>query len=465
MLFMVGFTVYAVRRATMQQEGGVNTNDTDTLTYDIGEDAFVTVYVALSLLVAILYSLQEIIRMLKGRMPWTVSHAMNCYHNGPFRLVLVLFSLTVFADFAWRMADPYYGNYLLVCAMILGWWFIVFFLRAMRQFSFFTVMIQKVLVGDMFRFSIVIGMELVAFTTGLYIAFQGSNSTDENVSEYSKLMVLMFKSMFGFSSIDVLYEAKHPWFAVCLYVAFVLLTYVLMINSLIAMMSNTCAVVSQNRDIQYRVQQLSIILFFESVLPPFCLHLVGHPRRCDWYDSEMNSFVRKQRYFMEVRSLHEVTKSKSRHRPNPETMLETIFQTIKSIPISSLNPFESEKEIVKDEVKPVRVNRETLRNSPEDDNDINVIDATVTVDANDVTRKKKENGKKKHKKRSKKKMDGESADTSNGLCDTDANKTESSTFTIGSRGDIEPLSPVNVPYSSLEIHPFANSGEDDASII
>ena len=360
-LFMVGYSVYAIDRSHLPRPVE-NGSVFDNYLNPMGENAFVTFYVVLSLVFACLYLLQEIVRVSRCRMPWSFSHIMNCYHNGPFRLVLVLFSLCVIADFIWWMADPYYENYLLVCAMVLGWWFLVFFLRAIRQFSFFTVMIQKVLVGDMFRFSIIIGMELIAFTTGIFIAFQGVITSDENntMEHYGKLMILMFKMMFGFTSLDILFEARQPWFAVCLYVVFVLLTYVLMINSLIAMMSNTCSVVSQNREVQWRVQQLSIILFFESIFPSCCLRLVGHPRESEWYDAATNQFVRKQRHFMEVRSLIEVSRSKSRLRMSPESMIETIFQTIRDIQLPSFGLFESEENEVKHKVDTVEKTRENM---------------------------------------------------------------------------------------------------------
>ena len=345
-LFMVGYSVYAVERSKFASNT-FNGSVAGNYVNQIGENTFITFYIVLSLIVAVLYFAQELIRTFKHRMPWTLPHVMNCYHNGPFRLVLVLFSISVITDFIWRMLDVNYENYLLVCSMILGWWFLVFFLRGIRQFSFFTVMIQKVLIGDMFRFSIVIGMELIAFTTGMYIVFQGAVTSNDSVESYGKLTVQMFQMMFGFTNLDVLFEARQAWFAVCLYTAFVLLTYVLMINSLIAMMSNTCSIVSQNRDVQWRVQQLSIVLFLESVLPSCCMRYVGQPRECDWFDADKQEFVRKQRYFMEVRSLLEVTRSKSRHRLSPETMIETIFNTVQDIKLPNIAAvFESDNKDV-----------------------------------------------------------------------------------------------------------------------
>lgn len=366
-LFMIGFTVYAVRRSCVPYNGTDATRNVHT----IGQDRYVTFYSVLSLVFACVYLLQEIIRIIKGHMPWSLSHVMNCYHNGPFRLVLTLYAVTVLVDFIWRITDEEYGDYILVCSMIMGWWFLVFFLRGFRQFSFFTVMIQKVLVGDMFRFSIIIGMELIAFTSGIFIVFRGSPKLtgdipeNENVHDYPVLMIAMFKMMFGFTSLDILFDAPSPWFAVCIYVAFVLLTYVLMINSLIAMMSNTCSFVSQNRDIQYRVQQLSIILFFESILPARFMQIVGQPRVCDWYDINSKKIVKRTRSFMEVRSLHEVTKSRSRHRPNTDTMLETIFHAVKNIKLPTIDVFEDQpRDDYTNIHKPVEVRRSSLENIP-----------------------------------------------------------------------------------------------------
>lgn len=390
MLFMVGFTAYAMRRST------VESTVTDRNVYKIGDDLFVTVYAMLSLVFSFLYIAQEVIRIVKGHMPWTISHVINCYHNGPLRIVLLTFALTIIADFIWRLSDDKYADYLLVCSMIVGWWFLVFFLRGFRQFSFFTVMIQKVLVGDMFRFSIVIGMELVAFTTGILIAFRGTTKLtgdipeNENVYEFGKLMMAMFKMMFGFTSLDVLFDAPSPWFAACIYVAFVLLTYVLMINSLIAMMSNTCSLVSQNRDMQYRVQQLSIILFFESIFPACCLRMVGQPRVCDWYDLNTKQITKRNRSFMEVRSLHEVTKSKSRHRVNADTMLETIFHTIKSIQLPKIGVFEDNAEM-ENEHGPLEVHRSNVHNNPDSN-------SGDTEDPDRVSKRKHKKKKRKHQK-------------------------------------------------------------------
>jgi transient receptor potential cation channel subfamily V protein 2 len=63
--------------------------------------------------------------------------------------------------------------------------------------------------------------------------------------------------MLGLGDIEFLYQARIPGLAVTLYVIFVILTYVLLINSLIAMMSQTCAVVLEDRYSQWRLDLIS----------------------------------------------------------------------------------------------------------------------------------------------------------------------------------------------------------------
>jgi uncharacterized membrane protein YraQ (UPF0718 family) len=47
------------------------------------------------------------------------------------------------------MFDRAHDNIALIIAIIAGWWFAVFFLRAVRLFSFFTEMIRRVIIGDL----------------------------------------------------------------------------------------------------------------------------------------------------------------------------------------------------------------------------------------------------------------------------------------------------------------------------
>jgi len=62
-----------------------------------------------------------------------------------------------------------------------------------------------------------------------------------------KTFLTMFRLMLGLTEVDVLYDAPHPWLAVLLFVLYVVLTFVLMLTSLFALMSNTASLISQNK--------------------------------------------------------------------------------------------------------------------------------------------------------------------------------------------------------------------------
>ena len=90
----------------------------------------------------------------------------------------------------------------------------------------------------------ILHLEFVAFTFAMYAVFLATPGPA--VSGFSSLgqsMLTMFNLMVGMSEIDVLNDAANPWLAITLYALFVVFTYLVALNSLIAMMSHTCTLV------------------------------------------------------------------------------------------------------------------------------------------------------------------------------------------------------------------------------
>lgn len=211
---------------------------------------------------------------------------MKYSNNFWYLILLLIFSVSFIIDsfIHWLGNEEGTNSGFLIAALIFGWWFLLFFLRAIYHFSFFTELIGRVIFGDLLRFSVVIGFELISFTAGMCIMFTGrtvegttSNGTssaipDDNFAGYFNTMLSMFKLMLGLGEIDILYEAKSPGIAITLFISFVLLTYILMINALIAMMSVTCSVVLEGRYRHWRMQQLSAMLFLEEMSYMLCLN-------------------------------------------------------------------------------------------------------------------------------------------------------------------------------------------------
>lgn len=60
-------------------------------------------------------------------------------------------------------------------------------------------------------------------------------------------MITMFKLMLGMEDFGVLYCTSHDWLAIAVFVLFVITNNILMLNTLIAMMSSTCSLVSEEK--------------------------------------------------------------------------------------------------------------------------------------------------------------------------------------------------------------------------
>ncbi|XP_033761183.1 transient receptor potential cation channel subfamily V member 5-like [Pecten maximus] len=238
-------------------------------------------------------------------------------HNIGYITMVLMFAVCLLLDSLLTFALEVHDGVPLVFALLTGWWFNVFFLRGWQVFSFFTVMIQRVIFGDLFRFSVFIGLELVAFTTCMHTVYQGqgipnvegiySSTEVSTLLEFGSTMLSMFNLMLGLSNIGGLRDARVPWLSIILFIAFVLLTYVLLLNALIAMMSATCGTVLENRYEQWRIQQLSVILFIEDLLCLFCMNRI---LRCPAKSTKMEIFHPSKmttkthiRYYLKMQSL------------------------------------------------------------------------------------------------------------------------------------------------------------------
>ena len=110
------------------------------------------------------------------------------------------------------------------------------------------------------RFSTIFIPELVAFSVAMHMTYLPTpGPLPAEFATVGTTLMTMFKLMLGLSDVDVLYEAPEQWLAILLFVLYVLLTYSLMLNALIALMSNTCSIVSQNR-VNYCTMTCSLLL-------------------------------------------------------------------------------------------------------------------------------------------------------------------------------------------------------------
>ena len=310
-LYMCGLTWYGIERSQQHANSadGFDTSVDPNFARNMFIDGVGLSYGILDVVVGSFYVLEAVVRFIRGRIPWTLRSITSPYGNGVFQATFILLGILLILDFPLAIWVPSYENYLLMVAIIIGWFQMLFFLRALRPFSFFTVMIQKVLIGDLFRFFVILSCELIGFSTAMYMAIQGTPDIDPEFAGYGRVLISMFKLMVGLGEIGLIYQTRHPVLVIILFLTFVIMTTILMINSLIAMLSRTCAELVENvgtisaRDMHWKLQKLSVVLYVESILPSCAIKCVGTRQESFRYSTQLNKRNKVTRYMLEIRSL------------------------------------------------------------------------------------------------------------------------------------------------------------------
>ncbi|KAL3835935.1 hypothetical protein ACJMK2_021396 [Sinanodonta woodiana] len=247
----------------------------------------------------------KIVQICRGRFQIAFKTFWNPYANAIFHALFLLFALCIISDFG-ATWSPEYNNMLLIVAVVIGWYLFLFFLRATSFFCFFTSLIQRVLLQDITRFAPIIALQLVAFSTAMFmLLYNPTNPTSNSYSSWEGMLMLTFKSFLGVADIEIGDSSQPIWLSI-VFIVFVIMTTILMLNALIAIMSSTITDLLQNftPDMHLYLQQLAIILFFEGLLPNKITHKyakkVTKAVNIDTYDSSRNKLINKKRHLMRI---------------------------------------------------------------------------------------------------------------------------------------------------------------------
>ncbi|XP_046381591.2 transient receptor potential cation channel subfamily V member 3-like [Haliotis rufescens] len=226
------------------------------------------------IVISLLYVILEIHRTFFS---WQPFHITRLHHNGVYRCIFVLFGLALLTDASWNVVTVT-NNYCLVIALILGWWSTIFFLRGISPFSYVTLMLQKVLFGDMLKFIPIIFIMMIAFTCAMYSSM--AITQPDAFGNFSTSLVTMFKLMTGQAEIDGL-EGASQHGSIPVFVFSVIVIQIFLLNILIAIMSRTCESVENSNKLLW-LQRLSIVLFIEGILPKCLKKAMGTEQKTDY---------------------------------------------------------------------------------------------------------------------------------------------------------------------------------------
>ncbi|KAM9320337.1 LOW QUALITY PROTEIN: uncharacterized protein PAF06_004847 [Gastrophryne carolinensis] len=157
----------------------------------------------------------------------------------------------------------------LVLAMALGWANMLYYTRGFQSLGIYSVMIQKVILNDVLKFLFVYVLFLFGFGVALASLIETCADTDECSAyvSFSTAIVELFKLTIGLGDLEIQQHSKYPVLFLVLLISYVILTFVLLLNMLIALMGETVEKVSKESEHIWRIQRAQTILEFERILP------------------------------------------------------------------------------------------------------------------------------------------------------------------------------------------------------
>uniref|UniRef100_A0A8C3Y5X0 Transient receptor potential cation channel subfamily V member 2 n=1 Tax=Catharus ustulatus TaxID=91951 RepID=A0A8C3Y5X0_CATUS len=143
----------------------------------------------------------------------------------------------------------------MVFSLLLGWVNTLYYTRGFQRTGIYSVMIQKTIMRDLLRFLSVYMIFLFGFAAGepsvswlwLTVCFPPSPGDPDGHAMYGGLLSVsleLFKITIGMGDLDFQEHARFRYFVMLLLLLFVILTYILLLNMLIALMSETVTDIS-----------------------------------------------------------------------------------------------------------------------------------------------------------------------------------------------------------------------------
>ncbi|KAK1331706.1 hypothetical protein QTO34_009680 [Cnephaeus nilssonii] len=202
-------------------------------------------------------------------------------------LFLVQALLTVLSQVLHFLAVEWYLP-LLVSSLVLGWLNLLYYTRGFQYTGIYSVMIQKVILRDLLRFLLVYLVFLFGFSVALVslsqevrdsrvpassnateAAWSGAGQEDAEGSEvpYHGIMetaLELFKFTIGMGELAFQEQLRFRGAVLLLLLAYVLLTYILLLNMLIALMNETVSSVTTDSWSIWKLQKAISVLEMEN---------------------------------------------------------------------------------------------------------------------------------------------------------------------------------------------------------
>ncbi len=216
-----------------------------------------------------------------------------------------IFSTLVIVWFILYYTKNSYQAHILAIVMVFGWLYTIVFTDGFETVHAFTIMLKKIIIRDMTRFIFLYCLVLFAFSLAFQCLFSIAERVEDNFPTEWSTFFVSFNMMIGmdtifYESFDDDYAAagrEHSaTFVKLLYLVYILLTTVILLNLLIAMMTDSYSAVTATEGTTWRVGSVQLAIEIEKNMPflPKFFKLIGVKQNPEYYDEE------KQRWMMSI---------------------------------------------------------------------------------------------------------------------------------------------------------------------
>ncbi|RUS84140.1 hypothetical protein EGW08_008114 [Elysia chlorotica] len=187
----------------------------------------------------------------------------------------LLFAVLVIA---WTVAyaeDYKYKDYFLAVALCLGWLYSIIYLRGFKFMNYFWRLIKIMVMRDVVKFLFVFLFVLLGFGFAFHVFFQASTSVVKLYPTPADTLFLMFNMLIGqdyvFETGDV--EAgmsaadRSTLFLKILYVLYMILGTIVLLNLLIAMMNDSYHKTLKKQKVVWRIESVQLGIDIEKIFP------------------------------------------------------------------------------------------------------------------------------------------------------------------------------------------------------
>ncbi|XP_046891610.1 transient receptor potential cation channel subfamily V member 1-like [Hypomesus transpacificus] len=167
----------------------------------------------------------------------------------------------------------------LVLSLAFSWINLLYFTRGSRHMGMYSVMMQRMIMGDIVRFLFVYIVFLLGFSIAIVVLNPPLRSLSRKVGLRSEICTRptynnigfttleLFKFTIGMGDLEFTDQVQYKEVFYILLISYIILTYILLLNMLIALMGETVEKISRDSESIWKLQRAHTILDLERSLP------------------------------------------------------------------------------------------------------------------------------------------------------------------------------------------------------